>query len=368
MRILVVHGQQLEHYPPVRNLIDVLTRNGHLVTLITKCNDKPAVPFQKRLRVIRLPDNDNQRSIANAAAYFRKRDMMRTLVKREMTKHDILWTTTDSTVRDLGNTVLGYRHVMQLMELIEDMPAFPGLNRPGLSIKKYAQRAHRVVVPEYNRAHIQKAWWELKELPYVLPNKMSSVNLPEPPEEIRHVLDSLDAETRKIILYQGSFKGDRDLDVFAQATELLNDRYVLYIMGSDTEERRSLCARHPDINYIPFIAPPHHLHITRRAHIGLLPYVPEKVGFNSILNALYCAPNKIFEFSGFGVPMIGNDVPGLTIPFEQHNIGRVRRRGDANEICTLIEEIESSYEQMSRNCRHYFAGIDLDKTVNEILI
>lgn len=47
------------------------------------------------------------------------------------------------------------------------------------NIENLARRASRVVVPEYNRAHIQQAYWNLPRLPKVLPNKPypdSSIN------------------------------------------------------------------------------------------------------------------------------------------------------------------------------------------------
>ena len=62
MRILVVHGQKLEHYPPVLSLLEVLTRSGHKVTIITKCEDEPKVTNLNYLTVIRLPENNNQRN------------------------------------------------------------------------------------------------------------------------------------------------------------------------------------------------------------------------------------------------------------------------------------------------------------------
>lgn len=367
MNILVVHGQQLEHYPPVRSLVDVLTRNGHKVTLITKCNTDPKIVNSDRLKVINLPENKNSKSILNAATYFRKKKIMQSLVAQEMVNNELLWTTTDSTVRDLGDLVFHYKHIMQLMELIEDMPALPGVNHPQLNIKKYAQGAYKVVVPEYNRAHIQKTWWNLKNTPIVLPNKMSSVEIPEPSKEVQNVIKKLENENRKIILYQGSFRGDRNLEIYAEAIQRMKKEYVLYLMGNDTNERKQLCKIYPETKYISFIVPPYHLLVSQRAYIGLLPYAPEKVGFNSVLNALYCAPNKIFEFSGYKVPMLGNDVPGVTIPFERYNIGKVRKGNTVEEVMNLIRRIDLEHEEMSNNCLHYFESYDLDTIVGEII-
>lgn len=367
MNILVVHGQKLENYPPVRNLVEVLTRNNHHVTLVTKYSSPFKVDNEINLKMIKIPDNSNKKGIKNAFDYVKKKSFMKRVVEKEMTDNDILWTTTDSTVRDLGDTVLQYKHVIQLMELIEDIPAYPGLSYPLLHINKYAQKAVKVVVPEYNRAQIQKVWWGLKELPTILPNKMATTNIPKAPENVKKILENVNNEKKKIVLYQGSFKGDRNIDVFAEALESLQNNYVLYIMGRDTPERKAFCRKYPFTKYIPFIEPPYHLLVSKSAYIGLLPYVPEKIGFNSILNALYCAPNKVFEFSGYGVPMLGNDVPGLTIPFETYNIGKTRKSNDPAEIVSLIHEIEDNYEEMSNSCHLYYDSFNIDQIVENLL-
>ena len=45
-----------------------------------------------------------------------------------------------------------------------------------IPIKKYTQSAWKTVVPELNRAYIQKIWWDLEKTPVVLPNKPFSLN------------------------------------------------------------------------------------------------------------------------------------------------------------------------------------------------
>ena len=97
---------------------------------------------------------------------------------RQMQHHDVLWTTTDATVRELGDIVLDYCHVMQVLELIRDIPKFPYQNRIMSHLDRYAKKAWKVVVPEYNRAYIQQVWWELDRTPVVLPNK--PYRLPDP--------------------------------------------------------------------------------------------------------------------------------------------------------------------------------------------
>lgn len=47
------------------------------------------------------------------------------------------------------------------------------------------------------------------------------------------------------------------------------------------------------------------------ASIGVMSYSPHQKTHAGVVNALYCAPNKIFEYGKYGKPMIANDVPAL---------------------------------------------------------
>lgn len=367
MKVLIVHGFQIEHYPPVRNLIEILLRNGHMVTIITKGHIDLFDKKNKNLKFIEIPANSNGFNLSSVMGYFKKCKIIQELVEREMPKNDVLWTTTDTTVRDLGKCVYKYKHVMQLMELIEDVPLLPNQYIFWTHVQKYAHKAYKVVVPEYNRAQIQKVFWNLEKLPEILPNKPVCVEVKAIPEEIKKFLDEVDKEERKIILYQGNFDGDRELNDYAEAVSRVSDKYCLYLMGRDSDFRVKLCEKYPDIKYIPFIKPPYHLLVTQKAFIGLLPYKAVKLGHLSPLNALYCAPNKIYEYAGCGLPMIGSDVPGLAIPFETNKIGLIRKDYTVDELVDFIKEIEANYASYKQNCLGYFESVDLDTIVEKIL-
>lgn len=366
MNILVVHARQINVFPPVRNLIEILLRNRHHVTVITRDDSGLYLDNTDNLKCIVLPEASRNKILAGFS-YLKKLRILRRTVEEEMKSNDILWTTTDSTVRDLGDMVFNYRHIMQLMELTEDVPLIPGQNIIKSNIKKYAKQAYKVVVPEYNRAHIQKTWWDLKVVPSILPNKMTLKDVGEVPEDVNMVLEQVKKESRKIILYQGGFWADRDLELYAQAVEKINDEYCLYIMGRDMPYRKELCDKHPSIKYIPYIKPPFHLLVTKMAYIGLLPYKAAKNQHYSMLNALYCAPNKIYEYSACGLPMIGSDVPGLFYPFASNDIGYVCKKESTEEILDIIKNIETRYDQMVLNCLDYYEQTDMDQIVHEIL-
>ena len=117
-----------------------------------------------------------------------------------------------------------------------------------------------------------------------------------------------------------------------------------------------------------FFNPPSHLHFLEYAYIGLLPYVTNyKSVVISPLNILYCAPNKIYEYAGYGVPMIGTDVLGLKQPFEKYNIGVCCKDLSPQTVAKKIAYVDLHHETMRKNCRKFYDDTDLDLIVNEII-
>ena len=100
--------------------------------------------------------------------------------------------------------------------------------------------------------------------------------------------------------------------------------------------------------------PPGHLQITSHAYIGVLSYVPTKETGYSVLNTLYCAPNKVYEFAQFGIPMIGNDNPGLNYLFKTEGIGEMFETWTEDAICEAIKKIEGEYAAYSNNTIDFF--------------
>ena len=225
-----------------------------------------------------------------------------------------------------------------------------------------------VVVPEYNRAHITKTWWKLKELPFVLPNKPYNREFIEKNAEIndiyaRKIIEGI--RNKKIILYQGVMSPERPLNVFIDAVDEYNGEYAFVVMSGG----ENIYKDNPSPNYyfIPFVAPPEHLQITSHAHIGVLSYVPTETTGYSPLNSLYCAPNKTFEYSMFGIPMLGNDIPGLRFLFETRNCGVCFKSFTKSEVCNAIEVIEENYEELSNKSFDYYDSCDYREILSKII-
>lgn len=375
MRILVVHNKEINYYPPVKSLVDILIDLGHTVTII--CYDRYGYANNsENCEVISLDEFKKNGKISRLKNVFLMKRKVRGRVAELMNNCDLIWTTTDSTVSLLGKDLFKYKkHVMQLMELVTDTSISYykifyklGLNKKfTVHLDRYAKKAKCVVVPEINRAHILTAMWELDRLPYVLPNKPYRIKLDNPDNSVLEIIEKLKNSGKKILLYQGVFLKERRLNEFADATRMLGSEYVFCIMGRDTEERKQLCAKYPDIIYIPFITPPYHLLITQIAHIGILTYYPTADNLPEKLNVVYCAPNKIYEYAYSGLPMIGNNIPGLSQPFEKYNIGECFDELSAVSIAKAITEIEKEYDLKSKNCKSFYDEIDMKKIVDTII-
>ena len=367
MKILVIHSNDISNYPPVKSLIENLNNNSHDITVIARDENGILNEINPNIHQFLLNSYTGD-SKKDSIIYLKNKILIKKYSKELIKSSDIVWTTTSETVREVGNELLNCdHHVMQMMELIQYEPLIPFQNILKFNIKKYAKHAWKVVVPEINRAYIQKVWWQLEKLPIVLPNKPYSLPCGDMPEELVPYVNAIKNDKKTKVLYQGVFFADRNLEQVAQAIEKNSDKYSLYIMGHKNEYCDSLCKRHPIIQYIPFTRPPYHMLITQEADIGLLPYVPQKVYNTSVLNALYCAPNKIFEYAACKLPMVGSDVLGLKYPFEKYNIGVCCNDKDVNELIDAFNYINNNLTTMKENCMNFYNSIDLDEIVQSIL-
>lgn len=375
MNIAVVRIADLGLFPPAISLVRALLDLGHEVTLIangTACLSAE-VRSQDNLHLVELGARSTakDRLVQIAAAPLVVRDYLRAHAETI----DVLWTTTDISARAVGRLALEFTHVMQISELVEFTPAVLMHNIPLHSrvVPELARQAAAVVVPEYNRAHIQRAWWKLPRVPFVLPNKPYPDVLPVCDSNILPPsLHALMEDERRILMYQGVYAEDRSLLPYAEAVKRLGPNYTLYIMGraQDAEGTRmleTLRGEYRDfVVDIGHVVPPKHLLYTRFGGLGLLPYEPGKGKQFSSLNGLYCAPNKIWEYSKFGLPMLGSNVPGLENILTQADMGYTTGT-DPDCIVSAIERIWENYEYISRNSLNFYKTIDYRKLVSDVL-
>lgn len=369
--ITVVELNKISYYPPVQNLIRILLKKGFTVNFIGVEVSEISSDIKNNSSFHSVETSHYMGNLSFAKKIINTFHIKRAALpamKKYMKTSDVLWTTSMKTLSIIGKHVMQYKTVMQFMELAEN--GYIYRRHFKIPIKKYAQSAWKTVVPEINRAYIQKIWWDLEKTPTVLPNKPFSIDYGEISLEIENAISVMKNENKKIIFYLGVIFADRDFESYARAISKTDD-YVLYIVGKTfSDEEKMLLEKLKSqygVVYLGGFNPPKHLSFVKYAHIGLLPYSPLKSGVTSELNALYCAPNKIWEYAGFGVPMVGSDVLGLKLPFEQWNIGRCCDLNDEDSIIKAIEEVDKNHDEMSKNCYKFYDSVDLEKIVSEIL-
>ena len=172
-------------------------------------------------------------------------------------------------------------------------------------------------------------------------------------------------ENKKIILYQGIVDQERPIQVIAEAVESLADEYAFVVM---TESECQDLKNYSKTFVIPFVTPPYHLEITSWAYIGILIYTPVYGSFSSPLNSIYCAPNKLYEYSQFGLPMIGNDIPGLKYTIEYNDMGICVDHLGPEEIKDAIMYIKETYMIKSSNSKKFFENTTNNKAIESALI
>lgn len=224
-----------------------------------------------------------------------------------------------------------------------------------------AKHAERVIVPEINRAFIYKSLLRLPRLPLVLPNKPYAhprtrrMDISFLPPEAQ-----ISIKTNRVILYQGPIHSERDLRPLLRVIRNIQG-YTLVVMGRDHGLLDNYREIMPEIVHIPFVPPPKHLNITSWAHIGLISYDTES------LNTIYCAPNKIWEYAGFGLPMLCSENPGLRYSVESAGAARIVSLENQSEISMALNQIESNYDRISAASSCFFESIDVGDTLRHLV-
>lgn len=363
--ITVVEFADISTLPPTQNLIRVLLFSGHRVHFIGNNLESLQSDISQNPNFNGL-EYDFSRSYQNPKGVKDKLRAYRSI--RELTDvcmedSDVLWTTSMETSKALYKNVLKYKNVMQLMELQEFSYTLHGHVK--IHMDDIARRSWKVVCAEVNRSYIQKIWWDLPQTPVTMPNKPFTLDYGELTNGMREALEKMRAEKRKIILYLGVLYKDREFISLARAIEKMKD-WAFYLAGRYVSGEDAKAIEQYGAIYLGAFVPPKHLALLEEAYIGVLPYSPQKTIYSEF-NALYCAPNKIWEYAGFGVPMVGSDVLGLKQPFEQWNIGKCCDLNDEQSIINAIKYVDEDHDEMSANCHKFYDSVDLNRIVSGIL-
>lgn len=367
MRIIVIRIGDLKKFPPSITLINSLYDLGHEVIVISTRDSEGvenSIPNQVPVKYIDC--NYTKLSHAKRAAKYSqlKKQAFNLINEHYDSNNTIIWVEADVSIKFLAYDIIKYHYILRLDELNEALYVTGKCKSIKMDGTKLGNSALAVVVPEDNRAYITQAWWKLNKKPYVLPNKpyirTESLDGFELPQKTKDTL--LKLKDKKIVVYSGFMHKERPIEPFIQAVEELEDFAFLILCDS----KWNLDREYKNLYFVDFINPPYHLKVIRKAYIGVVAYIPG-VSLSSPLNTLFCAPNKIYEYGMFGLPILSNDLPALNQMFRDFKCGVATDISDIENIKNAILEIDSNYEMYSKNAKRMNDDIDITEIVRIII-
>lgn len=382
MKIILIVKEDIKLFPPVQTIMNVLRNLGHTVIVIGHYSDI----HQKRVyesRGIQFLDTGFYDVYGSLPSKLKGNIIFRQKTVKLIESLDLkdkdyyLWIFQSKTIGLLHKLIARHPCILHPLEFTGNkLSLFYKMLSPSYNGEKTYQQAVKVVCCEYNRAHIVRGMYSLSRTPFILPNKMDNKINPEEgvPAEVVALLEETikQIKGRKVVLYQGIFlKGERRLDEFCKAVEAIGNDVCMLIMGSDKEEGYRLLKekyKSDNILFVPFVNSPHHLLFTRLADIGILTYFTRSNKIEDVINPLFCAPNKVFEYSRFGIPMIGNDIPGLHYIFDPFHCGvTVSYPFSVDGIIEAVKKIFSDYEGYSKGALEYYNSVDVEEIIRKIV-
>ena len=364
MKIALILKDHINHRPPILSVVRHLIDLGNELILITIGieEDTKRELEQHSCKCISLSSDDPLEKfsrLGHMVKWYLFRKRVFSILAKE--SYDVLWIGSADAMLALGKELWNYPYVLQIQELYDTIPLYR--DRMG----DYMRHARRVVVPEEVRAHTFRAWYQLKETPAVLPNKPfghpRKRNMPITDPKAAEAFAKIPAGS-KIVFHQGFVTERRNIKPIAKAIEELGYPWAFAVQCPmlDNEYSRDLFQNYK-FYHIPFVPAPRHLEITSNVHFGLVTFM------HTQLNTEFCAPNKIWEYSGFGLPMFANDVLGLINTVGKYRVGvcpnleTLDVEGIKDNLRILLEH----EEEFSKNAAKLFDSVDNRAVISGIL-
>lgn len=127
-------------------------------------------------------------------------------------------------------------------------------------------------------------------------------------------------DDQKILIYQGGLFHGRGINLILDAFKSrISDGIVVVFMGYGGLEKeiKDAAAQYPNIFFLPAVNPDVVLEYTSSADVGL------SLIENTCLSYYYCMPNKLFEYSMAGLPVLVSNMKDMSEMVISNNMGVV---------------------------------------------
>ncbi len=359
MKIVYIVKDQLHYYPPCVSQIRMLNNLGYSVDVLFGSSDPHIVSILEQEGIncykIESVGQVSRKLIIKLRTWIIYRINVVKMMKN-YPKGTIFWFGNAESVMPLKGCLKKVIYICSFLELLDEF-------KPKIRfLRSIANKAVATTVCEETRGYLQAYWWGLTRLPFVFPNKpyTNQNNLSDKDNDLlMNAFKMIDG--RPYILYQGILQNKKELVQIAKALNYTKNHYVFVLMGIDKYGSiADIKKAYGDVVYIEYIPAPLHLEITKNAHIGVAYYRPDS------LNKVFCAPNKIYEYSGYGVPMICNNIPGL-----RNTVGSAKAAKciDLNytEITKAIDDIDTCYREFQEYAKSFYDSTDNVATMKSMM-
>ena len=364
-KVIYIVKTDLHYYPPCMAQIRYLKSCGVNVEVWFASSNKSASDILDREKIPYTCLGESPRVNTKLGKIknwleFRShvKKQLKTLTDKE---HTLLWIGTAESALPLYGILNNYHYNLTMLELLDGKNNTFKRNAFG----RLAKKAEAVIACEETRAYLMRYWFGLKRLPYVMPNKpyeLGAEKNAEPSCEVTKKAIDL-VRGKKFIIFQGIYQKLEYMKAVAEALAAMNSEYYFVLMGFDlykTNAYQELKKIYDKVIEIPSIPAPLHLEVTSHASIGLVFYD------DFSLNQAFCAPNKIYEYAGFGIPMIANKIPGLENTVGKFHAGECVEF-NTKKILVAIQNINKKYGECSRSATDMYNAVDNKSTITNLI-
>lgn len=359
MRIIYLLKKGLQCFPPC--LMHILYLNDLGVDLcIYHGKNTPAIDKILDGRKIEHHsfkcDKDNRTKYESALNYLAFKNEIRDLANK-LSNDSILWFGNAETLVAFPRKKLKkFRFVATVLELYNQGSFLD----KGLA--KVINHAELVICCEKHRSAIMMSRYSLNKMPFVIPNKPYDLH-----EEVSGSKQHLEMIKkyihRTIIVYQGIITPDRPLDKIASALKRIGeDNIFFFVLGKYTNEiKEKITSIYPNTVFWGYIPAPEHLAITKHCSIGVANYDM------SCLNNVFCAPNKIYEYTKYGLPLIASQNIGLSETVGEYGAAECVDFTDINQIELGVRKILSDFSRYTEKANEFYFNTDNEAVLRLIV-
>lgn len=170
----------------------------------------------------------------------------------------------------------------------------------------------------------------------------------------------------EILLFQGGLVPGRGIPFLLELIRFLPEAWKLVFMGSGSLEtlvRRAADGEGKRVFFHPAVSPLELSEFTSSATLGAIPYE------RGCLNHEYALPNKLWEYSVAGVPILARDLNDLSQVIEDQGIGFVfGDRDDAKSVADRIAATsQTEWSALSRGALAFASADNWEKYENRLL-